>query len=105
MKKLTPEQKRVFKLIVREGRAPEGEDYYPLPYIPVTASWFGTHGIRYKPGRDSTLLALIRKGLLREVKPASRDDLLFRYVEITHYGWVHFETMLDTSLLTDGKIS
>lgn len=96
MKKLTPEQKRVFKLIVRKGRAPEGEDYYPLPYIPVTARWW--------QGRDSTLLALIRKGILRELKPASRDDLLFRYVEITHYGWVIFQsTMLDTSLLTDGK--
>jgi len=89
--KLTPEQERVFFLIIHRElpRFPQGP--WPLyDYIGVSARCLGfipRGKVDLQPARDATLQVLIKKGLLREVKPASREDGILRYVQITDEGW------------------
>ncbi len=91
--KLTPEQERVFFLIITREYPRFQQRKWPLDHTIVNALFLGftpRGKDRRQPGRDATLRLLIKKGLLREVKPASREDGINRYVEITDEGWEYW---------------
>jgi hypothetical protein len=93
--KLTPEQRRVFSLIITREYPRFQQRKWPLDHTIVNALFLGftpSGKDRHQPARDATLRLLIEKGLLKEVKPASIEDGINRYVQITNEGWEHWDS-------------